>query len=243
MRDWAKETAARVAFIRQTVADAGVRGVVFNNSGGKDAALVGILCKKANDDTVGLILPCGVRRNYESDRTDAEALGAAFGIPHRVIDLLPARDALVRGMAGLALTETALGYIAPRLRMTAVYAVANSENRLVAGTGNRSERYMGYFTKWGDGAFDFNPIADLTATEVLDFLRYLNAPAAIINKVPSAGLFEDQTDEGEMGITYESLDTFLQTGATNEADREVISRFHSISVHKRREPLIYKGLT
>ena len=80
------------------------------------------------------------------------------------------------------------------------HAFAQSEGRLVAGTGNRSEIYIGYFTKWGDGASDFNPIADLTATEVYDFLKYLNAPLSIRQKPPSAGLYEGQTDEDDIGV-------------------------------------------
>jgi len=237
MRDYAKELENRVAFIQKIVADAKVKGIVFPNSGGKDATLTGILCKKACADTVGVILPCGIKQNYENDKIHAELVGKQFDITHRMIDLLPARDALLQGLGDIS--PTALAYIASRLRMTAVYAIANSENRLVAGTGNRSEAYMGYFTKWGDGSYDFNPIGDLTVTEVLAFLRFLNAPEVIINKAPSAGLFEGQTDEKEMGITYRSLDDFLIKGKTDPADEAVIRRFHEGSEHKRRPPIVY----
>jgi NAD+ synthase len=123
--------------------------------------------------------------------------------------------------------------------MTALYTIAASENRLVAGTSNKSERHMGYFTKWGDGAYDFNPIADLTATEVFEFLRFLKAPAKIIEKPPSAGLFEGQTDETDMGVTYRSIDSYLLTGNCNSQDLEIIERFHRTSAHKRRLPKMY----
>lgn len=93
--------------------------------------------------------------------------------------------------------------------MLTLYAVAASENRLVCGTGNRSESYVGYFTKWGDGAYDMNPIADLTVTEIYEFLRFLDAPSRIIEKAPSAGLFDGQTDESEMGMTYAELDKYI----------------------------------
>jgi NAD+ synthase len=126
--------------------------------------------------------------------------------------------------------------------MTALYAVAASENRLVAGTGNRSEIYMGYFTKWGDGAYDFNPIGDLTATEVYEFLRFLDAPASIIDKAPSAGLFEGQTDESEMGVTYKSIDEYLLTGRVDEEGKTIIDRYHRISGHKRKLPAVYGSL-
>ena len=139
------------------------------------------------------------------------------------------------------LSDAAIANIAPRLRMISLYAVAASENRLVAGTGNASEFYMGYFTKWGDGAYDLNPIADLTATEIFEFLRYLKAPEAVITKAPSAGLFEGQTDEEDMGVTYAAIDKYITTGQANEKDKAIIDRYHARSDHKRRDPLRYKG--
>lgn len=125
--------------------------------------------------------------------------------------------------------------------MITLYTVAASENRLVAGTGNASEYYMGYFTKWGDGAYDLNPIADLTATEVFEFLRYLKAPEAVITKAPSAGLFEGQTDEEDMGVTYAAIDRYIQTGEAEEKDKAIIDRYHSRSEHKRRGFNRYQG--
>ena len=139
------------------------------------------------------------------------------------------------------MTDASTANIAPRLRMTTLYAIAGSENRLVAGTGNRSEVYMGYFTKWGDGAYDFDPISDLTATEVIEFLRYLEAPRSITEKAPSAGLYEGQTDEQEMGVTYAAIDHYLQTGEANEKDLAIIQRYHSRSEHKRRPSTTYQG--
>ena len=123
--------------------------------------------------------------------------------------------------------------------MTTLYTIAAAEGRLVAGTGNRSEAYMGYFTKWGDGACDFNPIADLTATEVLDFLRWLGAPRSIIEKAPSAGLFDGQTDEKEMGVTYRAIDEYLTEGIATDEDLAIIERYHSRSEHKRRPIPVY----
>ena len=133
----------------------------------------------------------------------------------------------------------ALAYLAPRLRMLTRYAVAASENRLVAGTGNRSEAYVGYFTKWGDGAHDFNPIADLTVTEVYEFLRFLNAPDCILRKPPSAALFDGQTDEGEMGISYAELDAFLAGGSISDDKRRHVERMHRASEHKRTGIAVY----
>jgi len=240
MRNYEQEKIDRVKFIQDIVTSAKVNGIIFANSGGKDAALVGILCKLACDNTIGLALPCGVSRNYESDLSDAALLSKQYNIANTTISLTAVRDQLTQAItASTPLTDTAIGYLAPRLRMVTLYAIANSENRLVAGTSNRSEIYTGYSTKWGDGAYDFNPIADLTATEVLEFLRYLNAPASIVEKAPSAGLFEGQTDEDEMGVTYASLDNFLQTGQVSPEDGAIINRLHTASAHKRRPPVMF----
>ena len=235
MRDYAKEYEKRVAFIRELVEKSHVRGIVFGNSGGKDSALVGILCKAACENTVGVLMPCASKRNYGEDAEDGRALAETFGIESRLVDLTPVREAELAALEGVSvMNSAAISNIAPRLRMTTLYAIAAAEGRLVAGTGNRSERYMGYFTKWGDGACDFNPIADLMATEVLDFLAWLKAPEHMVTKVPSAGLFDGQTDEAEMGVSYAAIDRYLLTGAASEHDRAIIERYHRVSEHKRR---------
>ena len=241
MRDYAQEARQRVEFIRRVLKSAGAAGVVYGNSGGKDCTLVGILCKMACDDTVGIIMPCGTKRGYEMDKADAETLAAQYGIATRTVDLADVRQALVGSVDGVTqLTAAALANIAPRLRMTALYTVAASENRLVAGTGNRSERHMGYFTKWGDGACDFNPIADLTVTEIYAFLRHLGAPDFIISKPPSAGLSEGQTDEQDMGVTYRAIDDYLLHGTANDHDKRIIDRYHATSGHKRGMPAMFE---
>ena len=240
MRDYCVETEKRVGFIRGVLTDAGARGVVFGNSGGKDAALTGILCKLACDNTLGLIMPCDISSNLGKDISDAEELAGQFGIESRIVHLTAAAAAIKSAIGEAAeLTAPAGLNIAPRLRMTTLYAVAASEGRLVAGTGNRSERYMGYFTKWGDGAFDFAPIADLTVTEVYEFLEHLGAPRRIIEKAPSAGLYEGQTDEGEMGVTYKSIDGYLLNGSCSGRDMEIIARYHGAGGHKLNPPRIY----
>lgn len=243
MRDYAKEFDSRVAFIRSLVESSHTAGIVFGNSGGKDSALVGILCKAACENTVGIIMPCASKRNFELDADDGRVLAEQYDIETRLIDLTPVREAEMAQLDGITkLNDAAITNIAPRLRMTTLYAVAAAENRLVAGTGNRSEAYMGYFTKWGDGAHDFNPISDLTATEIFEFLEYLKAPRCIIDKAPSAGLFDGQTDEQEMGVTYKAIDEFLIKGTASEADMAVIRRFHERSEHKRRPIAKYKEL-
>ena len=235
MRNYQEEFDRRVAYIRAKLQEAHADGIIFGNSGGKDSALVGILCKAACDNTVGIIMPCASRVNYGQDRDDGNALAEQFGIETRTVDLTPVREAELRALEGVVkLTDMSVANIAPRLRMTTLYTIGQAENRLVAGTGNRSEIYMGYFTKWGDGASDFNPIADLCAGEIFEFLRFLKAPASIVEKAPSAGLYEGQTDEQEMGVSYDAIDGFLHGGTVSEHDRAIIDRYHSRSEHKRR---------
>ena len=241
MRNYKEEFENRVAYIKELVDSSGVKGIIYGNSGGKDCALVSILCKAACENTLGLIMPCSSKRNYEQDLMDAKAVAEKFGIENRIVDLTPVRDAEVRELEKVTvLNSDALVNIAPRLRMTTLYAVAASEGRLVAGTGNRSELHMGYFTKWGDGGCDFNPISDLTATEVLEFLEYLEAPRCVIDKAPSAGLYEGQTDEQDMGVTYKAIDRYLLTGEVSAEDKLIIDRYHSRSEHKRRPINTYK---
>jgi len=240
MRNYKDEFEKRVAFIQSVLKGSGTAGIVYGNSGGKDSALVGILCKAACENTVGIMLPCSAKRNYYEDMMDAIAVAEQYQIEIRTVDLSKTKDALLHTIGKAAsLTETAVANIAPRLRMTALYAIAASENRLVAGTGNRSEAYVGYFTKWGDGAHDFNPIADLTVTEIYEFLRYLNAPESILTKAPSAALFEGQTDEQEMGVTYAELDALLRGEKIDAEKQEIIQQLHKRSEHKRKGICIY----
>lgn len=240
MRNYKEELEKRVVFIRSMLEQTGTSGIVFGNSGGKDSALVGILCKKACDNTVGVLLPCQSKRNFGMDLEDGKEVADQFRIETRMVDLTDLK-ALSMQTVGQAttLTEQAIANIAPRLRMMTLYAIAASENRLVAGTGNRSEGYMGYFTKWGDGAHDFNPISDLTVREIYEFLAYLEAPNAVRTKAPSAGLFEGQTDEQEMGITYAAIDAYLLEGEGNPEEMKKMQRMHERSEHKRRLPFTY----
>lgn len=240
MRNYQEEFNKRVTFIRGLLQGSGATGIVYGNSGGKDSALVGILCKAACEQTLGIIMPCNSKRNFESDMDDGVAVAQQFHIETRTIDLTAQRELAISNLETITTPNSAaLSNIAPRLRMITLYAVAASENRMVAGTGNRSERYMGYFTKWGDGACDFNPISDLSVGEIFDFLRYLEAPASIIEKAPSAGLYEGQTDEEEMGVTYRAIDQFIESGVASDKDMEIIQRYHARSEHKRSGAVLF----
>lgn len=242
MRNWKEEFDSRVAYIKKVVEDAHVKGIVFGNSGGKDCSLVGILCKAACDNTIGVIMPCSSKRNYELDKNDAETIANQFSIESRIVDLTPVKEAFVKEIEKVTtINNSADINIAPRLRMTTLYTIAAAESLLVAGTGNHSETYIGYFTKWGDGASDFNPISDLTATEVIEFLKYLGAPTCITEKAPSAGLFEGQTDEAEIGVSYAEIDKYILEGIMDDpSKKEIVDRMHRVSEHKRQPINRYK---
>ena len=240
MRNWKEEKEKRVEFIREMLKKSGAKGVIFGNSGGKDSALVAALCSAATENVLGVMMPCASKRNFGEDLEDAKKVAEKYGVPCVTVDLTKVRETLIASL-GVPLEKTAaLANIAPRLRMTTLYAIGAEKGYLVAGTGNRSERYMGYFTKYGDGACDFNPIADLTANEIFEFLAFLGAPEHVIKKAPSAGLFEGQTDEKEMGVTYKEIDAYLAGEPVSAEAEAIIKRYHAASLHKMTTPPIFE---
>ncbi len=243
MRNYENECNERVSWIRNILKETGAKGIIFGNSGGKDSALVGILSKMATDNVLGVIMPCSSKQNYGKDQDDALLLADKFSIKTTTVDLTDARNSILENIISTntcQITDDAIKNINPRLRMTTLYALGQSLGYLVAGTGNKSEYFTGYFTKWGDGGYDFNPISDLLATEIFEFLRYLKAPNEIIEKPPSAGLFDGQTDENEMGVTYRVIDNFIENGTGEEADVSKIKRMNISTEHKRKLPIMYK---
>ena len=131
MRNYKIEFENRVAFIKSVLCESGAKGIVYGNSGGKDSALVGILCKAACDNTVGIILPCTSRRNYDEDTADAKVVAQKYNIETRTVDLTPVKEAELKALDGVAvMNASALANIAPRLRMLTLYAVAAAENRI-----------------------------------------------------------------------------------------------------------------
>lgn len=241
MRDYKAELEKRVAFIKKTLSDSGASGLVYGNSGGKDCTLVSILAKKACDNVLGVIMPCHSSRNFGSDKNDAILVAKMFDIPQIIVDITDARSALYDTiLKNIDISSDALKNIAPRLRMTTLYSIAQTKNALVIGTGNRSESFMGYFTKWGDGAYDLNPISDLTVREVYEFLRYLKAPESVIEKAPSAGLYEGQTDEAEMGFTYNEIDDYILNGTGDEKTVAKLEAIYKRTQHKRSMPIKFQ---
>ncbi len=239
-----------VGWLRERVESAGARGFVFGLSGGIDSAVVGRLCQLATPSRVlGVLLPC---YSHPQDEEDARLVATTFGIPVARVVLDEAFDALagalhhaVKGLPTHVDTvdikqQLPEANTKPRLRMASLYFLANSLNYLVAGTGNKSEIALGYYTKYGDGGVDLLPIGGLVKSEVRALGRELGVPAKIVEKLPTAGLWVGQTDEAEMGFSYETLEQYLTSGPS-AVPAEVaarIERLHNASDHKRAMPPI-----
>ncbi len=240
------------SFIAHQVEASGRKGVVLGMSGGVDSALVAKLCADAlgPKHVLALSLPEG---DGGKDQADARAYAKELGTSFRVIDIAPFVAGFESGLKPSRSDRVARGNLRARTRMIVGYFVANSEDRLVVGTGNKSEILTGYFTKFGDGGADFLPIGDLYKTQVRAMARHLGIPKRILDKVPTAGLWPGQTDEGELGISYDELDRILlgvelqmEPEAIAEKARvsldlvEHVEALVAASVHKRKMPLIPK---
>jgi NAD+ synthase len=238
-------------WIREQVNASGARGIVVGLSGGIDSAVVLRLSQIAMEEQViGVLMPC---HSEPRDEADAKLVADHFKAATIRVDLAPAYDRLCSDLqAAMSQLPEAIGQppaaastdlraripvanIKPRLRMSVLYYIANSLNYLVAGTGNRSELLVGYFTKYGDGGVDILPLGNLLKSDVQTLARTLDVPSAIIEKPPSAGLWHGQTDEAEMGFSYDDLERYLTQGpqAVSPALAMRIERLVRVSEHKR----------
>ncbi|ANB59688.1 NAD+ synthetase [Anoxybacillus amylolyticus] len=230
-----------IAWLREQVHNAGLNGAIVGISGGIDSAVVTHLIKRAfPNDSLGLIMPC---KSNPKDKEDALKVVASCGIKHLVIDLTETHQTLFseiekqlkeKGEWNEEAARLGDANTRARLRMTTLYAVANNYGYLVVGTDNAAEWHTGYFTKYGDGGVDLVPLVHFTKGEVREMARILGVPEEIITKAPSAGLWEGQTDENEMGTTYEMIDKYLKGEEIPEKDRQIIERLHNRSHHKRQ---------
>jgi len=248
-----------VRSIADFVQDTGAKGAVFGLSGGVDSALVGVLAKEALKNRVEALVMPDSNVSKTEDLEHAALLSERFEIASRVIDLKETVESVNKALPEMTLDKGDEGFharanIAPRLRMLFNYAAANLNNYVVLGTGNRTELLLGYFTKNGDGGVDFLPIGSLYKTHVRQLAKHMKIPSEIIDKPPSAGLWHGQTDEAELGETYEILDQILfyiydKKISANETaeilciETERVERIIAMSVrhsHKREVPTIVK---
>src|SRR2546430_2524316 len=234
------------AFIVHSVRESGRKGVILGLSGGIDSALVAKLCADAlgPDRVLALGMPDG---KGGKDLKDARKYAKSLGIEFRIVGIGPIAAATEKRVKTSGADPVAEGNIRARVGMAVIYFVANTEVRIVMGRGNKSEILWGYFTKFGDAGVDFQPIGDLYKTQVREMARHLGLPPVIIEKVPTAGLWPGQTDEGELGITYDELDRVL-LGIELQLEPEAIAEKSGVpldrvqyvgtlvaaSVHKRK---------
>ena len=238
-------------FIADTVAAAGADGAVLGLSGGIDSTLTARLAVDAlgADGLHGLVMPSEVNR--ETNMSDAERVATDLGVEYDVVEIGDVVDDVVGKLPRAADDQTAVGNVRVRTRAVVNYFLANAENRVVLGTGNRSEALSGYYTKYGDQAVDCNPIGNLYKQQVRQLAAHLDVDDDLVMKEPSAGMWEGQTDEAEMGLGYDRLDAVLalhvagdlSTAATVAAldgvsrdEVEHVDELYAASAHKRAMP-------
>jgi NAD+ synthase len=244
-----KELASNISnWIKEYVESANCRGVVLGLSGGIDSAATAALAVKAlgKEKVVTLGLPI---ESLPQDLEDGKFVADHLGIKFLVCDLTATYKEYIKVLpSGMETNQLAMANIKPRLRMTMIYFVGQSLGGYLAiGTGNRTEIAIGYFTKYGDGGVDFEPLGALYKCEVREVARISGIPERIVTRPPSAGLWEGQTDEGEIGLTYDVLDETLyrldhnlDLEGLNQKDIEKIKKMMKAAEHKNKTPPLYE---
>ena len=231
-------------WIEDYVKNAKADNIVVGLSGGIDSSVTAALCTNAlgKERMIGLGLPCS---SISKDLEDAKLIAKQLEIGFEVLDLTSVYDMFLDIVdPETRKAKMAIANLKPRLRMMALYFIGQSSgNSLVAGTSNRAELAIGYFTKYGDSAADFEPMASIYKQEVRKMARILNIPERIIIKAPSAGLWPGQTDEGEIGLSYDVIDEILYRidynldfKGLNEEDIMRVREMMSAAEHKLNMP-------
>jgi NAD+ synthase len=219
-------------FIKQQLNKAGFTKLIVGLSGGIDSSVTAALCVKSigKENVLGVMLPYW--KSHHDSLEHAKHVAEQLGIKYEIVDISPMVDAYFDNYATDADILRKGNRIA-RERMCVLYDLSAKYKALVAGTGNRSEIMVGYCTQYGDSACAFEPIGHLYKTEVLELAKTLNLPDSIIIKKPTADLWEDQTDEDEMGITYKELDEILYQMLDQKMEYEdLIAAFSKEKVDK-----------
>ena len=229
-------------WLHERVEDAKASGIILGLSGGIDSSVLAALAREAlgRDKVLGVIMPC---HSIREDENDARLLAHELDIAFVKVDLTDTFDTLYGSIELITgnSNELVRSNMKARLRMVTLYALAQSKNLLVCGTSNRSEYETGYFTKYGDSGVDLMPLAGFLKREIREMARILHVPERIIAKAPSAGLYAGQTDENDMGFTYETLDEYLASGRIeDEKARERIDVMRRRSEHKRKPIPMFK---
>ena len=220
-----------VEFVQNKVSEANADGLVVGLSGGIDSTVAAFLACEAvgKENVFGVVLPSTTTPT--EDKLHGTAIAQLLGINYKEMAI----DSILNEFLSVTQLEDdilAIGNLKARIRMSIIYFYANSKNYLVCGTGNKSEISIGYFTKHGDGACDIEPIGDLYKTDVFELAKYLGIPQEIIDKPPRAGLWNNQTDEDEIGMTYKLLDKILYRFIEKEIDADSIAEELDIEVNE-----------
>ena len=198
-----------VSFIADVVDDAGADGAVLGLSGGIDSTLTAYLAVEAlgSDGLHAITMPTAV--NDPAVMSDAERVAADLDVEYDVVEIQPIAEAFFDALPGPASDRMARGNVYVRTRAVCNYFVANAENRVVLGTGNRAEAMTGYYTKYGDQAVDCNPIGNLYKQQVRQLAAHVGVPRDLVMQEPTAGMWEGQTDADELGLDYDTVDAIL----------------------------------
>lgn len=223
-------------FLKDYLEDSHMEKYILGISGGVDSSLCAVLAKNAvgKERLHCVIIPI---ESLPEDEEDALKLAAEYDLHYTIIDASESFREYKKEFErnGIELDKSTLGNLKARMRMSILYAIAQHEKGLVIGTDNADERYVGYYTKWGDGACDILPIAHLVKGEVVEASKILGMSPALAERVPSAGLYHGQTDEKELGVTYKELDAFVLGKKVSPASKKRIQYLHKISAHKRKK--------
>lgn len=231
-----------VTWLRERTKEANAAGLLVGLSGGIDSSVVSHLIKRAfPNDSLAVIMPI---KSNPVDIEHAHKVVQSCGIKVVEVDLTEThrvmfetiKQSVTRGEWNAESERIADANLRARLRMSTLYTLAANYKYLVVGTDNKAEWFTGYFTKYGDGGVDLQPLIEFTKREVKELAKFLGVPEEVIEKKPSADLWVGQTDEQELGTTYEMIDNYLDGIAIPEKDREIIERLHRRTEHKRNLP-------